>query len=231
MTAPRTVLAVVAHTDDEALGCGGTLRRHADQGDAVWALSLTDGVGARGAAPPAAQRRAAAARAAAEALGLTWLPSATFPDNALDSVPLLSIVKWVEAATERLQPHLIYTHHGGDLNIDHQRVCRAVLTACRPQPGHPVREIRAFEVPSSTEWSHPSVTAPFQPHLYIDISATWPAKRRALQAYSEELRPPPHARSEAGVEALARLRGAQVGLPAAEAFMVLRRVVDTGASA
>ena len=228
MSGPRTVLVVVAHSDDEALGCGATLRRHADQGDAVFALSLTDGVGARGDDPDAARRRADAAQASAQALGFSWLPAGSFPDNALDSVPLIDVVQFIEAAAAPLQPDLVYTHHAGDLNVDHQRVGQAVLTAFRPQPGRSVREIRTFEVASSTEWSHRSVSAPFQPNLYVDATAAWPAKEAALTAYAEELRPAPHARSLEGLDALARLRGAQVGYPRAEAFCVLRRLVAAG---
>jgi LmbE family N-acetylglucosaminyl deacetylase len=156
------------------------------------------------------------------------LPAGAFPDNALDSVPLLTVVKHIEAVAAQVQPDLVYTHHGGDLNVDHQQVCRAVLTAFRPQPGASVREIRTFEVPSSTEWSHPSVTAPFQPTLYVDVSGTWSAKEAALAAYAEELRVAPHARSLQGLDALSCLRGAQVGVSRAEAFCVLRRLVASG---
>lgn len=191
------------------------------------ALSLTDGVGARGHGG-GVERRAQAAIAAARELGFTWLPAGDLPDNAMDSVPLLQVVRIVESAVAQTAPSLVYTHHGGDLNIDHQVVCRAVLTACRPQPHHPVREIRAFEVASSTEWSHPSVTPPFEPSVFVEITQQWPAKLLALQAYAEEMRPAPHARSLERLDAQSRVRGAQVGLERAEAFMILRHVLPAG---
>ena len=225
MSETRIVLVVVAHPDDEALGCAGTLRRHADAGDSVCALSLTDGVGARGGDPAAQSRRAAAAQASAEALGFTWLPAANLPDNQLDTVPLLEIVQCIERAVEAVCPDLVYLHHPGDLNIDHQLAARAALTALRPQPGCTVRELRSFEVPSATEWSPADLSPVFHPDLFVEVEAVWPAVRKALSAYGEELRPAPHPRSIEAIEARAVLRGAQVGMLRSEAFRVLRRLV------
>jgi LmbE family N-acetylglucosaminyl deacetylase len=99
------------------------------------------------------------------------------------------------------------------------------MTAFRPQPNESCREIRTFEVPSSTEWSHASLGADFRPNLFIDVSDTWNAKRGALKAYRMEMRPFPHARSYEALDALSTWRGAQVGLPRAEAFEIIRRVL------
>jgi LmbE family N-acetylglucosaminyl deacetylase len=217
---------VVAHSDDEALGCGGTIARHSEAGDRVVAISMTDGVGARSTSdePDAARRRDAAAASARE-LGFDWLPGGSFPDNQLDTVPLLEVARLVEDAKREAQPDIVYTHHGGDLNVDHRIVLQAVLTAFRPVPGEAPVEIRSFEVASSTEWSHESVGTPFHPDLYIGISDTWDKKQASLEAYAEEMRDPPHARSVEGLRHLAALRGHQVGLPLAEAFVTVRRVL------
>lgn len=223
-----TVLVIAAHPDDEALGCGGTMARHAAAGEAVHVLFLADGVGARdgsGASAEALARRTAAAAAACQALGAMAPRSAGFPDNRLDGVDLLDVVKVIEEMVKDIEPQTIYTHHGGDLNVDHRRVHEAVLTACRPQPGTSVRAIYAFEVPSSTEWSSPQTHAAFVPNRFVDISAFIDAKRKALEAYDEEMRPFPHARSMEGVEALARVRGVAVGVEAAEAFTLIREVI------
>ena len=144
------------------------------------------------------------------------------PDNRLDSVPLLGITQRVEALIEQYQPDTVLTHHAGDLNIDHRRVHQAVMTACRPQPGHPVRTILCFEVPSSTEWQVPGGGEPFVPNWFEDITETLPQKLKALEAYAMEMRDWPHTRSIEAVEHLARWRGATVGVEAAEAFMVAR---------
>jgi LmbE family N-acetylglucosaminyl deacetylase len=222
---PDTVLVVAAHADDEALGCGGTIARHVAAGDAVHVVFMTDGVGSRRGDldAEAAQRRAARDRALS-ILGVRSSLAFGWADNEMDGVPLLQVVQPLEAHIEKLAPRVIYTHHPGDLNIDHRITAQAVLTICRPLPGSPVREILAFEVLSSTEWGPPD-RPPFVPNVAVDISATWERKRMALQAYGEEMRPPPHTRSLANAEALATWRGHGFGLHKAEAFMLLRRIV------
>ncbi|TWO68951.1 PIG-L family deacetylase [Caenimonas sedimenti] len=220
------VLVVAAHPDDEVLGCGATLAKWRSQGAEIQVAFLADGVAARGAADagPAAQRRRAAARAASTALGLPPPWFGDFPDNRCDAVPLLEMAQAVEALVARFSPTTVLTHHHGDLNIDHQRVHQAAMTACRPQPGHTVRTLLFFEVPSSTEWQTPSPALAFVPQWHEDVGATLDRKLAALQAYAEELRPWPHPRSARAVEALARWRGAAVGCEAAEAFMLGRLV-------
>jgi len=218
------VLVIVAHPDDEVLGCGGTIARHVASGDAVHICFLTDGVGARGDDVRAAARRNAAARRAVAILGGSELTFHAFPDNRLDRVDLLTVVKTIEDEIANVQPTTIYTHHAGDLNIDHVICNRAVLTACRPLPGQAVRNIYAIEIASSTEWGSIGSSAPFTPTRYVDISKFIDLKRRALEAYAEEMRAFPHPRSYEALEALAHWRGSTAGLAAAEAFMVLREI-------
>lgn len=230
-TSPRCVLVVAAHPDDEVLGCGGTLARWAAAGAAVHVAFLADGVNSRRASDgqplldDEQARRRAAAHAACQALGVASVWFGDCPDNRMDTVALLDVVKRVESLIDQHRPDTLLTHHGGDLNIDHRRVFEAVLTACRPQLGHPVRTLLMFEVPSSTEWQLPSGGALFAPNWFVDISAQLPAKLAALQAYAAELRPAPHPRSLAGVQALAAWRGASVGCAAAEAFMLGRQLL------
>ncbi len=220
----EVILAIVAHPDDEVLGAGGTLARHAANGDEVHVVFLADGVGARGDDKAAAERRAKAARLAASLLGAHEPTFLGFPDNRLDQIDLLDTAQAIEGAIRTTGPSTIYTHHSGDLNIDHVLCHRAVLTACRPMPGSKVRRIYAMEVPSSTEWASPDASNAFMPTRFVDISATQKTKRRALEAYAEEMRAFPHPRSFEALEALATWRGASAGLRAAEAFMVVREI-------
>ena len=141
----------------------------------------------------------------------------------MDSIPLLDIVQALEPVVQRIAPSVIYTHHHGDLNIDHRRTQEAVMTACRPQPGCTVKEIYGFEVLSSTEWATPQ-TEPFTPALYVNISTQLPSKLAALKAYAEEMRSTPHSRSVEHVEVLAQHRGYSIGVQAAEAFVVYRMI-------
>ena len=228
-----TVLVIAAHPDDEALGCGGTIARYAAEGYEVHLAFLADGVGARGTPGgelaqqerEALNRRRAAARKAAAILGAASVSFDDLPDNQLDSLPLLDITQSVEALIAQHQPSIVLTHHAGDLNIDHRRVHQAVITACRPQRGHCVRTLMAFEVPSSTEWQPPGSGPAFEPNWFVDISETLVKKCAALDAYHEEMRDWPHPRSLEAVEHLARWRGATVGCEAAEAFMLMRFMV------
>lgn len=218
----KTVLVVAAHADDEALGCGGSLAKHVAAGDTVHVILVADGVTSRsGAGQEEMVRRQQATEKARNILGIGTMAFLDLPDNRLDSVPLLDIVQPLEALIGKLLPEIIYTHHYGDLNVDHRLVHQAVLTACRPLPGSTVREILAFEVMSSTEWSSPGL-APFLPNLFVDISAQMEIKMQALEAYALEMHAPPHSRSTEHMRYLAKHHGYCVGVDAAEAFMVIR---------
>ena len=223
-----SILVVAAHPDDEALGCGGAIRRHADAGDQVDILFVADGVGARQPHDivPEKEVRQKAANDAAQILGAGPPQFLDFADNRLDAVPLLEVVKAIEGVVAALSPHTIYTHHSGDLNIDHGIVAQAVQTACRPQPGFVVRRILAFEVLSSTEWAIPRAEWVFLPQRFVNIVEQLDAKMAALDAYAEEMRAFPHPRSKQAVRSLAQLRGCAVGLEAAEAFAVIRDIAD-----
>lgn len=214
-----TVLVVAAHPDDEILGCGGTIARHANQGDVIHIVIVAEGETSRdNEDASAATRLHAAAASAARTLGAEPPVHLGLPDNRLDSIALLDVVKEIEKIVDRVSPSIVYTHHGGDLNIDHRVVHQAVITACRPLPGSSIRAVRCFETVSSTEWASDSSGAPFQPTHYVNIDEFMTVKLKALEYYEMEMRPFPHARSLEAIDALARLRGSQVGWQAAEAF-------------
>ena len=221
----KKVLLVVAHSDDETIGLGGTIRRHVLNGDDVNVVSMTDGVGSRNL--PSREnvlKRQNSAQKASEILGFTWVDQYEFEDNAMDKYSLLEIVKCIEATKSRTTPDIVYTHSGADLNVDHRVVANAVLTAFRPQPNERCKEIRLFEVASATDYGHENITGQFVPSLFIDISEYWSDKKLALESYLSELRDYPHSRSLEGLENLAKLRGNQIGLPMAEVFQVLRKI-------
>lgn len=225
----KNVLVLAAHPDDEVLGCGGAIAKHVASGDVVDVVILAEGVTSRGAASQKAHasqlgKLRKCAEAASAILGVRLLSFHTFPDNRMDSVDLLDVVKTIEIELVKSNPSIVYTHHTGDVNIDHRVIHDAVIAACRPQPGHCVRELLFFETPSSTEWRPPSSGQVFAPNWFVDISETLPLKLKALAAYKPELRAFPHPRSPQAVEHLARWRGATVGVVAAEAFMLGRKI-------
>ena len=227
-TKRRTVLVCAAHPDDEVLGCGGTMARHVDQGDAVHVIFVADGIGSRqnssAEREQALRERREAAKNAARILGCEMPHCLDYPDQRLDTVPLLDITQSIEALLAEIKPDLIYTHHGDDLNADHRLVSEATMTAVRPMPGQTVLAVYAFETLSSTEWAFHSRGTAFHPNRFIGIEATLGRKLDALRAYTAEMRDFPHPRSYETVEALAKVRGSTVGLLAAEAFTVLREV-------
>lgn len=225
---PRSILIIAAHPDDEVLGCGGTIAKLADDGVLVHVAFLADGVTSRADERIARQRelkaRRNAAKKACKILGVKTVSFGDFPDNRMDTIPLLDIVQAVETLVAKHQPEMVLTHHAGDVNIDHRRLHEAVVAACRPQSHHPVKTLLCFEVPSSTEWQLPGSAPVFAPNWFVDISATLERKLAALEAYGTELRDWPHPRSRKGVEHLAHWRGATVGVDAAEAFILGRQL-------
>ena len=218
----KTILVIAAHSDDEALGCSGVIARHVAEGDNVHLLFMTDGVASRSGSGDG-DNRLTSAHGASKILRVTSFTNLNFPDNKMDSIPLLDIVKEIENTIVQTQPEVIYTHHIGDLNIDHQITHKAVVTACRPQPGFCVEEVYAFEVLSSTEWNTPGVQA-FSPNVFIDITDYIDIKKQVLEIYSEEMRQPPHSRSIDNALRLNALRGNSVGVDYAEAFELIRMI-------
>lgn len=224
-----TILVIAAHPDDEVLGCGGTIARLVQEGHDVYVAILGEGITSRYKQREQADRVLVEAlhirsQQVAETLGASGPFLYDLPDNRFDAVPLLDVIKIVEGLVERLRPRVIYTHHGSDLNIDHVIVLRAVLTVTRPIAGRPVKEIYAFEVPSSTEWAFGQFQPVFRPNVFVDISATLDTKVQAMALYESEAAPFPHPRSPEALRAIAQRWGSVVGLEAAEAFELIRSV-------
>ena len=216
------ILVIAAHPDDEILGVGGTIAWHAERGDNVKIVIIAEGATSRfKGTSEEVQNLKNSAKAAAQILGATEPQFFELPDNRLDSADFLDVVQMIEARTLDYEPEIIYTHHGGDLNIDHSIVHRAVLTAFRPLPGSSLRRICGFETLSSTEWSSLSIGPQFNPNHFVDISQMLELKLKALESYDSEMRQFPHPRSYETVNHLAHLRGSQSGLDAAEAFEII----------
>jgi N-acetylglucosamine malate deacetylase 1 len=218
----KTILVVAAHPDDDILGCGGSIASHVENGDKVFILFMSNGVDSRkDIQNHDFEKRKSAAISSSKVLGAQTPIFFDFPDNRMDSVDLLDIVQPLEKLIEKIKPEVVYTHHIGDLNIDHQITHKAVVTACRPQPGFCVKEIFAFEVLSSTEWQT-SEYLPFIPNVYFDISNQIEKKCKALKFYDNEMRQSPHSRSIDNTIRLNALRGNSVGVDYAEAFILIR---------
>jgi LmbE family N-acetylglucosaminyl deacetylase len=222
-----SVLCIAAHPDDEILGVGGTLARHAENGEDVHICILSDGVTSRYDDADAArdeinQRRRRAQNAATTIGASTKLHD--FPDNSFDTVPLLDIVQTVEEEIKAHDPDVIYTHHYGDLNIDHELACRATVTAARPLADSGVNRILAFETLSASEWAVPEPNNAFQPTSFVNVGEHLDTKTDALAVYETELRDSPHPRTIETIRKNAEVWGSKAGVQAAEPFEVLREV-------
>ena len=223
----QNVLIVAAHPDDEILGCGGAIARHTARGDIVNILILAEGATSRmGIKLEDCAELRRTAMNVAKALGAQPPLLIGLPDNCMDEIARLTVIQHIETYLAQTAADTVYTHHGGDLNVDHRRTHEAVITACRPLPGSQVKRVYSFETVSSTEWSTPDIGRGFRPSKFINITNHWPLKRKAMELYKHEMRPFPHARSIEAVEALATLRGSQVGCAKAEGFEVLLELED-----
>lgn len=223
------ILVVAAHPDDEVLGCGGTIARLASEGNDVHIVILGEGITSRYEDRKKADKKELdalkdKAKNASEILGASKLILESLPDNRFDTIPLLDIVHILERIINETRPDVIFTHASSDLNIDHNITHRAVLTAARPLEASSIRELYAFEVPSSTEWASGQF-GDFTPDTFYDITGTIDNKLKAMEIYESEARKSPHPRSAESLRAIAQSRGSAAGLTYAEAFETIRRKI------
>lgn len=222
------ILVVAAHPDDEILGVGATVAKRTANGDAARAIILGEGQTSRWEKREDVPKNVLSelhedTLNAAKCVGYEKVYFADFPDNRFDSVDLLNIVKYIETVIKEFLPEIVYTHHGGDLNVDHQMTYNAVLTATRPVGDYPVKEIYSFETLSSTEWDF-SYQNPFRPNVFEDVGKFMQIKSEAMRCYHSELCEFPHPRSIKGLNMSAQKYGSVVGQEFSEAFMLIRRV-------
>ncbi|MFJ8066642.1 PIG-L deacetylase family protein [Psychrobacillus sp. NPDC096426] len=212
------VLVIAAHPDDELLGSGGTIKKLINNGFKVITVIMAKG------RKEEEQKMQQKVLNANKYLGVEESIFLEYPNLLLETFPLHVITKEIESLVVKYEPSIIFTHHYGDINKDHQIVFQAVLTAARPLPGKKAIELICFETVSSSEWSHHTDDKSFKPNYYVDITDTITKKLEALQFYDVEMRPFPHPRSYIGVKHLAQVRGMTIGAEYAEAFEIIRRI-------
>lgn len=215
------ILVIAAHMDDEVLGPGGTIARHVAAGDAVTVCVACKRAYDHRFDPVLVQEERDAARKAADTLGYADLRFLDLRDELLDE-RLLDVIVPIEDCVSSVKPAVVYTHHRGDSNQDHRAVFAASMVACRSLGRHTIERILAYEVLSSTDQVPPFPEYAFQPSAYVNIAGFLDRKVAAMKAYAREVREFPHPRSAEGIEILAKKRGMEVGMMAAEAFAVIR---------
>jgi N-acetylglucosamine malate deacetylase 1 len=219
----NSVLVVAAHPDDEAIGCFGTLLKHYKFGDEINIIFLSDGVSSRGINKKKKHERKKNCLKVLKIIGLKSknVFFLDYPDNMMDTVPLLDVIKNIEEIKKKIQPNVLYTHFSNDLNIDHRIAYQAAITASRPSKNETIKKILCFEIVSSTEWSDKNKKI-FSPNYFVDISKFINRKLKALAIYDKEIKKSPNARSLENIKNLALLRGSRAGVNYAEAFFIER---------
>lgn len=216
-----STLIVVAHPDDEVLGCGATGGALAAAGVSVRACMMCANADARGARPTDADLLADTQRAQ-RVLGFGEPILGSFPNIRLNTVAHLELVQFIEKAILETGATTVFTHHPGDINDDHLQTARACLAAVRlfqRRSGVPrLRHLYYMEILSSTDWSFPGTGTRFEADTFFEAGAHVDRKIEALRAYRGVVRDFPHPRSEEIVRSLAAYRGGQSGLRHAEAF-------------
>ncbi|MBF0300017.1 MAG: PIG-L family deacetylase [Oligoflexia bacterium] len=222
----KKIMVVVAHPDDEILGCGGAIAKNIKEGGEVFSVILGEGITSRNnerdvksSAKEIKELREHSIRAN-NVLGVKKVYFADFPDNRFDSVPLLDLVKYIENIKNEIRPDVVFTHFENDLNIDHQITYRAVLTATRPLREETVTDIYTFETVSSTEWNYP---LRFSPNIYVDIDDYIELKTKAIAEYQTEMRNYPHPRSIEFLKENARYWGNRIGKNYVEPMICIRK--------
>lgn len=218
------ILVIGAHPDDEVLGSGGTIARHAEEGDAVYVCILSEGVSAQYDDRGMIDVRREAAQRAGDILGVRQSFYFDLPDSKMEDVPHLQINAILEGLVRDLEPQTVYTHFRLDTDRDHQRTYESTMVAARPKLTSPVRRILCYEVPGQTHWFGATAETNFIPNVYVDIAPYLGRKLEAMSCYESEIGEFPFPRSLEAVETLAKWRGVSCGIDAAEAFMLVREI-------
>jgi LmbE family N-acetylglucosaminyl deacetylase len=218
------IMVIAAHPDDEVLGVGGTIARYSKEHD-VYTLIVTDGSSTQYAGTKldllAGKKREETLKCK-DILGIKDVFFGNLPDMKLDTVAHVEINSLFIKYINKIKPDWIFTHHWGDVNMDHSKVFESTMVAVRPTGGRFIKRVATFETPSATEWNGYDRRSAFVPNWYVRIDEQLQVKLDALRCYETEQRPYPHPRSSEAVIAQAGMRGLAAGMAAAEAFCIVR---------
>jgi len=228
----KRIMIVVAHPDDELLGLGATMHKIIKEFNVqTHVVILGEGITSRSDTRDTVKWQKELdihknnIKNAQAAIGYHSVKTHDFPDNRFDTVALLDIVKVIENEKKNFRPDIIFTHHGGDLNVDHQRTFEAVITATRPMEHENVKCIFTFETLSGTEWRASTDPKHFIPNFFVGVSEdNINAKIKGMECYEFEKRKYPHPRSPEGIKIVTQRWGVAIGRIYAEAFCLVRLI-------
>jgi LmbE family N-acetylglucosaminyl deacetylase len=219
------VLVIAPHPDDETLGCGGTLLKHRAAGDSVSWLIMTRGHEPQWPAEVLGNKEGEIERVAA-AYEFERIFRLDYPATLMDTLSQAEIIASVSQVVAEARPVSVYLNHAGDVHSDHRIVFDSVMSALKPfnSSRHGVNRILSYETLSSTEGAPPDHTHAFLPTVFSDITNFIDRKLEIMSLYRTETQPYPLPRANESIRALARFRGATVGVEYAEAFALIREV-------
>ena len=230
LSSKSKVLVIVAHPDDELLGLGGTIQKLKFQFDClIRVVILSEGITSRGNEIDKNLKKLEIHKKnieeAKKIIGYDQLKLYDLPDNKFDTIPLLTIIKIIETEKSEFDPDMIFTHHLGDVNIDHQITFNSVITAFRPQPNEKFKAILTFETLSGTEWIPPNDNRKFNPNIFVELNEKQIRNKiKAMECYFFEKREYPHPRSPEALKVRAKMWGTANGVKYAEPFQLIRMI-------
>ena len=228
LQATNNILIIAPHADDEVLGCGGIMRKMADMGKKVYVLVMTNAaVGAPNIFTEDTIRMIRTeALESHKLLGVTKTYFADFPAPRLDTFPAYELANHIGSVIREVNADTLFIPHRGDVHLDHRRVYEASLVAARPQGVYTVKNIYAYETLSETEWAAPFPEDNFIPNVFVNIEKEIDYKVKAFEKFESQLKIFPHPRSLKGIDVLARHRGTVISVEAAEAFSLIREIIN-----
>ncbi len=223
MSDSKKHLFIAPHPDDEVLGCGGLIRKLADEGQQIYVLIMSRGIPKLYSDEKVNNVRNEA-RAAHQILGVKETLFLDYHAPELDTYPVADISRDIAGIISKYSITDLYLPHRGDIHNDHALVFKAGLVAARPVGNYSVKNIYCYETLSETEWAPPFGDDAFIPNHFVDITAQMSYKSEAMKCFKSQLKDFPNPRSLETIEALAKFRGSTVGFHRAEAFMVIRQI-------
>ena len=211
------VLVLAPHNDDEILGVGGTIKKLIKEGHDVYVCEVTSGI-----------HFALLQEEAKRAHRLLGVKQSFFLNRSVGKLKSMEQSNLNAALLEVVkltQPDIAFLPFIGDMHIDHREVTESAMVVLRPIGDYSIREIYMYETLSETGWNIPIEGRCFNPNMWVDITDTIEDKLGAMSCYESQLIEYPHPRSKEAISALAQFRGATVGVPYAESFMLVRRIV------
>lgn len=219
------ILIISTHPDDETIGCGGTILKHQRAGDRLFWLIVTEAFQPNWSAETI-QRKAGEVERVAHAYEFEQVYKLGLVTTQLDTLPQVEVMADIRTVARGVKPDWVYLVNRSDIHSDHRVVFEATMAVFKPfirDLG--VSRILCYECLSSTDAAPALAERAFIPNVFSDITPYIDQKSKIMKLYETEVQPDPLPRGPSAIRALARYRGATIGVEYAEAFMLIRELM------